>query len=74
MKPDRITVADDPWDALPRPVRAELDGLLARDDWAGLARLGATGALAPLGMRPEDTASPEALGRFVSRAMRAAAA
>jgi hypothetical protein len=65
---------DDPWDALPRPVRAELDALLARDDWAGLARLGATGALAPLGMRPEDTASPEALGRFVSRAMRAAAA
>jgi hypothetical protein len=59
--------AADPWDALPEPVRAELDGLLAADDWPGLAALGATGALRPLGLRPEDLASPEALGRALFR-------
>ena len=45
--------------------RAELNRLLAADDWEGLARLAATGALAPLGMGPEDLASPRALGRFL---------
>ena len=32
----------DPWDALPMPVRAELERLLAVGDWPGLAALGAT--------------------------------
>ena len=45
--------------------RAELNRLLAADDWEGLARLAATGALAPLGMGPDDLASPRALGRFL---------
>ena len=35
----------DPWDALPAPVRAQRERLLAADDWSGLAALGATGAL-----------------------------
>ena len=34
---------------LPEAARAELDRLLAADDWPGLARLAATGALLPLG-------------------------
>ena len=37
----------DPWDALPIPVRAELEGLLAADDWPGLAALGAPPAPNP---------------------------
>ena len=57
----------DPWDALPAPVRAELDRLLAADDWPGLAALGASGALRPLGLEPADTASPAALGRALFR-------
>ena len=57
----------DPWDALPAPVQAELDRLLAAGDWPGLAALGATGALRPLGLAPEDLASPEALGRALYR-------
>ena len=57
----------DPWDALPAPVQAELERLLAADDWSGLAALGATGALQPLGLEPEDLASPEALGRALFR-------
>ena len=36
----------------PQPVRAELERLLAADDWPGLARLAATGALLPLGLAP----------------------
>jgi hypothetical protein len=59
--------AADTWDALPDSVRAELDGLLAADDWPGLAALGATGALRPLGLEPEDLASPEAIGRALFR-------
>lgn len=58
----------DPWDALPEPVRAELERLLATDDWPGLAALGATGALRPLGLEPADLTSPEALGRALFRA------
>jgi hypothetical protein len=57
----------DPWDALPASVRAELDRLLAADDWPGLAALGATGALRPLGLEPADLASPAALGRSLFR-------
>ena len=57
----------DPWDALPAPVRAELERLLAADDWPRLAALGATGALRPLGLEPADLASPEALGRALFR-------
>ena len=57
----------DPWDALPAPVRAEAERLLAADDWPGLAALGATGAFAPLGLEPADLASPEALGRALYR-------
>ena len=57
----------DPWDALPAPVRAELERLLAADDWPGLAAFGATGALRPLGLEPADLASPEALGRALFR-------
>ena len=48
-------------------VRAELDRLLAAGDWPGLAALGATGALRPLGLEPADLASPEALGRALFR-------
>ena len=48
----------------------ELDGLLAADDWPGLAALGATGALRPLGLAPADLASPEALGRALFRPAR----
>ena len=59
--------AADTWVALHESVRAELDGLLAADDWPGLAALGATGALRPLGLEPEDLASPEALGRALFR-------
>jgi hypothetical protein len=56
----------DPWDVLPEPTRGELDRLLAAgDDWPGLARLAATGALRPLGLGPADLTSPEALGRFL---------
>ena len=57
----------DPWDALPTPVRAEAERLLAADDWPGLAALGATGAFQPLGLAPADLASPEALGRALFR-------
>jgi hypothetical protein len=57
----------DPFDDLPEPTRAELDRLLAADDWPGLSRLGATGALLPLGLGPEDLASPQALGRTLYR-------
>jgi hypothetical protein len=58
----------DPWDALPAPVRSELDRLLAKGDWPGLAALGATGAPLPLGLAPADLASPEALvGRALFR-------
>ena len=35
---------------LPEATSAELDRLLAADDWPGLARLAATGALLPLGL------------------------
>jgi hypothetical protein len=35
--------------------------------WPGLARLGATGALRPLGLEPADLASPAALGRALFR-------
>ena len=56
-----------PWDALPMPVRAELERLLIADDWSGLAALGATGALQPLGLAPADLATPEALGRALFR-------
>ena len=58
----------DAWDALAEPVRAELERLLAADDWPGLAALGATGALELLGLEPTDLASPEALGRALFRA------
>ena len=49
------------------PVRAELERLLIADDWPGLAALGATGALQPLGLAPADLATPEALGRALFR-------
>ena len=65
--PPRNEPAPDPFDALPEPVRALHDRLLAAGDWAGLARLGATGALLPVGLGPADTASPEALGRALWR-------
>ena len=58
---------DDPFDVLPPPVRRELEVLLAADDWPGLGRLAATGALAPHGLGEADFASPAALGRAVSR-------
>ena len=57
----------DPWDALPAPVRAELERLLAAGDWPGLAVLGATGVLRPLGLGAADLASPEALGHALYR-------
>jgi hypothetical protein len=57
----------DPFDDLSPSVRCELDALLAADDWPGLARLAAAGALAPYGMTEADFASPAALGRAVSR-------
>ena len=57
----------DPLDDLSPSVRCELEALLAADDWPGLARLAATGALAPYGMTEADFASPAALGRAVSR-------
>jgi hypothetical protein len=57
----------DPFDALPQPVRAYLEQLLATDDWPNLARLAATGALRPLGLEPADLASPQALGRALQR-------
>ena len=57
----------DPFDALPPPVRAQLERLLATDDWPGLARLAATGALRPLGLEPADLASPQAFGRALQR-------
>ena len=56
-----------PGTTCPEPTRAELDRLLAADDWPGLQRLGATGALLPLGLGPEDLASPRALGRALYR-------
>ena len=52
---------------LPEATSAELDRLLAADDWPGLARFAATGALLPLGLGPADLASPEALGRALYR-------
>jgi hypothetical protein len=52
-----------PMGELPELIRAELDRLLAADDWQGLARLAAGGALLPLGLGPADLASPAALGR-----------
>jgi len=68
VNPERITVAEpDPFDALPQPVRAELERLLATDDWPGLARLAATGALLPLGLGPADLASPAAFGHALTR-------
>jgi hypothetical protein len=57
----------DPFDALPQPVRAHLEQLLAADDWPNLARLAATGALRPLGLEPPDLASPAALSRALQR-------
>ena len=57
----------DPFDALPPPVRAHLERLLAADDWPNLARLAATGALRPLGLEPADLASPQAFGRALQR-------
>ena len=48
----------DPWDALPAPARAELDRLLAADDWPGLAALGATGALRPWGRSRRTSPRP----------------
>ncbi len=56
-----------PADELPEAASAELDRLLAADDWPGLARFAATGALLPLGLGPADLASPEALGRALYR-------
>ena len=62
------TVAEsDPWEEMPATVRADLDRLLAVDDWPGLARLAATGALQPLGLEPADLASPAALGQALVR-------
>ena len=46
--------------------RAELDRLLAADDWPGLARLAATGALLPLGLGP-PTSVAGGLGRALYR-------
>ena len=57
----------DPFDALPQPVRAHLEQLLAADDWPNLVRLAATGALLPLGLAAADLASPTALGRALQR-------
>ncbi len=54
-------------DDLPEAARAELDRLLAADDWPGLARLAATGALLPLGLAAADLESPAALGRALYR-------
>jgi hypothetical protein len=64
----------DVWDDLPEATRAELDRLLSAGDWPGLARLGATGALLPLGLGPADLASPAALGRALYAPKAAAAA
>ena len=55
----------DPFDRLPAAVRAALDRLLATDDWPGLGRLAATGALLPAGIGPADLASPASFGRFL---------
>ena len=52
---------------LPEATSAELDRLLAADDWPGLARFAATGALLPLGLGPADLDSPAALGRALYR-------
>ena len=66
MKPGFTTVAEaDPFDRLPAAVRAALDRLLATDDWPGLDRLAATGALLPAGIGPADLASPASFGRFL---------
>jgi hypothetical protein len=76
VNPERITVAErDPRDEL-EAVSAELDRLLAADDWPGLARLAAGGALLTLGLGPADLASPAALGHalYRTRSMPAAAA
>ena len=54
-------------DELPEATSAELDRLLAADDWPGLARLAATGALLPLGLAAADLESPAALGRALYR-------
>jgi hypothetical protein len=64
-EPERPGPAPDGWEGfdLPEATRTELDRLLAADDWPGLARLAATGALLPLGLGPADFASPAALGR-----------
>jgi hypothetical protein len=64
----------DPVDELAPAVRRELDALLAADDFPGLARLAATGALAPHGLGAADFASPAALGRAISRLAAAARA
>ncbi|MFL5333609.1 MAG: hypothetical protein ACJ8H8_10625, partial [Geminicoccaceae bacterium] len=64
--------APDPWDALPAAVRSELDRLLEDDNWPGLAKLGASGALRSLGLQPADLASPEALGKALFRSPAAA--
>ena len=56
-----------PTGELPEPVSAQFDQLLAADNWPGLARLAATGALLPLGLGPADLASPAALGRAFER-------
>jgi hypothetical protein len=61
-----------PADELPEADRAELDRLLAADDWPGLARLADSGALLPLGLGPADLASPAALGRAFERLTTAA--
>jgi hypothetical protein len=60
--------APDAWSGtgLPPATPAALDRLLAADDWPGLVRLAATGALAPLGLGPADLVSPKALGRALS--------
>ena len=68
LSPGTSEPEPDAWDALPEPVRAELERLLAADDWPGLAELGATGALLPLGLEPAALASAEALGRALFRA------
>ena len=59
----RVAPSALPHNALPPPVRARLEQLLAADDWPNLVRLAASGALLPLGLAPADLATPQALGR-----------
>jgi hypothetical protein len=56
-EPERPEPGPDGWEGfdLPEATRTELDRLLAADDWPGLARLAATGALLPLGLGPART-------------------